>query len=128
MWNYPTFPPVPSYSPFSEATACLPHRRRAAPDRAPSKAQQLRQALQERLLFIDAQLQPAPDSRAHMPAYGDPPDWLPVVSSRIDSESSGRSEVLLEIREFVILVRLPGVNYSERRASIILSGAVEQDH
>ena len=26
------------------------------------------------------------------------------------------------------LTVVPGVNYSERRASIILSGAVEQDH
>jgi hypothetical protein len=73
--------------------------------RPPTKAQQLALAMEERMVFINAEVRPSSHSRDVVPVYGEPPDTLPTILTRLDFSDADRGIQLQEVRSFASLTR-----------------------
>lgn len=73
--------------------------------RPPTKAQQLALAMEERMVFINAEVRPSPHSRDVVPAYGEPPDTLPTILTSLDFSDADRGIQLRKVRAFAGLTR-----------------------
>lgn len=70
-----------------------------------TKAQQLARAMEERMVFINAEVHPSPHSRDVIPVYGEPPNTLPTIRSSLDFSDADRGIQLQRVRAFAGLTR-----------------------
>lgn len=81
------------------------HAPKAYTYRSPTKAQQLALAMEERMVFINAEVRPSPRSRDVVPVYGEPPDTLPTILTSLDFSDADRGIQLRKVRAFAGLTR-----------------------